>query len=68
MQCDIPQPERLLRVGEVLRRVPVSKSTWWNWVKNGAAPAPVRIGGNVTCWREAEIAAFVAGASAKAAP
>lgn len=38
--------------------VPVSRSTWWQWVQDGKTPAPVRVG-RCTFWREQEIRAFV---------
>lgn len=60
MQSNTPQPERLLRVRGVLARVPVSKTTWWNWVRDGYAPKPLRIGENVTCWTESSIDDFIA--------
>jgi prophage regulatory protein len=59
MQSNSPQPEHLLRVRDVVVRVPVSKSTWWAWVRKGYAPRPIRVGENVTCWRESEINAFI---------
>jgi hypothetical protein len=40
------------------RPFPVSKSTWWKWVKDGLAPAPVHIGGR-TFWVAEEIIAFI---------
>jgi predicted DNA-binding transcriptional regulator AlpA len=36
--------ESLLRLNEVLRRFPVSKSSWWLGVKERRYPAPVKIG------------------------
>jgi prophage regulatory protein len=48
--------ERLIRLPEVLRRIPVSKSTWWKGVKEGQYPKPVKLSPRVTCWRESDIA------------
>lgn len=60
MKDDLTQaPAVLLRLGQVLRRVPVSRATWWRWCRIGYAPAPVRIGENVTCWRGSDIDAFI---------
>lgn len=53
------EPERLLRVRDVLRRIPVSKATWWRWVHQGYAPRASKIGGNITCWRGSDIDAFI---------
>jgi predicted DNA-binding transcriptional regulator AlpA len=51
--------DRLLRLPEVLERVPVGRSTWWKWVKNGHAPSPVKIGPRTTAWRESDLNAFI---------
>jgi prophage regulatory protein len=47
--------EKLLRLSEVLKRFPVSKSSWWLGVKENRYPAPVRIGARAVAWSEAEI-------------
>ena len=31
--------------------IPVSKSTWWNGVKEGRFPQPVKLGSRTTAWR-----------------
>lgn len=54
-------PNRLLRLWEVLQLVPVKKSTWWLWCKQGKAPAPVHLGTRVTAWRYADVIAFIQG-------
>lgn len=46
--------DRLVRLKEVLGLIPVSKSTFWNWVASGRAPAPIRLG-RCTCWRLSDI-------------
>ncbi len=47
--------EALLRLTEVLRRFPVSKSSWWLGVKERRYPAPVKIGRRAVAWSEREI-------------
>jgi prophage regulatory protein len=47
--------EALLRLNEVLRRFPVSKSSWWLGVKERRYPAPVKIGRRAVAWSEVEI-------------
>lgn len=47
---------RFLRLPQVLARIPVSKSTWWAGVRTGRYPAAVKLGPNVTAWRESDIA------------
>lgn len=46
---------RLVRLKVVLDRIPVSKSTWWEGVKSGKFPKPVKLGARLTCWRESDI-------------
>lgn len=44
-----------LRLPEVLKRIPVSKSTWWAGVRAGRYPQPIHIGLRITAWREEDI-------------
>lgn len=39
--------------------VPVSRSTWWNGVKDGRYPQPVKLGPKVTAWRVEDIRRFL---------
>ena len=40
----------------ILAVIPVSKSTWWNGVKSGRYPQPVRtLGKRITAWRVEDI-------------
>ncbi len=41
---------------------PVSKSTWWEGVKNGRFPKPHKLGPRITAWRVEDILALVEGA------
>ncbi len=50
---------RLPQVLAPLGPIPVSKSTWWEGVRTGRFPAPVKIGG-VTAWRVEDIHALIA--------
>jgi prophage regulatory protein len=50
--------KRYLRLWQVLERIPVSKSTWWNGVKVGIFPKSVKLSPRVTVWREEEIDAI----------
>ena len=52
-------PPRLLRLAEVLHRVLVGKSSWWNGVREGRFPQPVKLGPRTTAWREADIDALI---------
>lgn len=35
--------------------IPVSKSTWWQGVKDGRFPKPVKLGAKTTAWRVEDI-------------
>lgn len=48
-----------LRLPEVLKLIPVGKSTWWVGVKDGRFPAPVYLGPRITAWRVEDIKAFI---------
>lgn len=42
--------------------VPVRKSAWWDGVKAGRFPKPVKLGPRVTAWRVEDIRALIASA------
>jgi prophage regulatory protein len=39
--------------------IPVSKSTWWNGVKSGRFPKPIKLGPRITAWRVEDIRALI---------
>ena len=39
--------------------IPVSKSTWWQGVKDGRFPTPVKLGVKTTAWRVEDIRALI---------
>lgn len=47
-----------LKLPDVLRLFPVSRTTWYGLIKIGAAPAPVKIGVG-SFWQETDITAFL---------
>lgn len=51
--------KRLLRLQEVLNRVPISKSSWWEGCRTGRFPQPIKIGPRTTVWRAEDIDAFI---------
>lgn len=48
-----------VRLPKVLSVIPVSKSTWWNGIKEGRFPKPTKIGPRVSAWRVEDIRALV---------
>lgn len=49
-----------VRLPEVLKIFPVSKSTWWAGVKDGRYPKPVKLGPKITAWRVQDIKELIA--------
>lgn len=63
-----PLPETgLLRIAQICGDpkagippiIPVCRTSWWNGVKAGKYPAPVRLGLRTTCWRAEDIRRIV---------
>ena len=44
-----------LRLPDVLRLIPVSKSSWWLGIQRGVYPKPVKLSARTTAWRVADI-------------
>lgn len=40
---------------EIPALIPVCKSTWWNGVKSGRFPKPIKLGSRITVWRVKDI-------------
>jgi prophage regulatory protein len=68
-QTELTQP-RLLRLKQIIGDpsanppippiVPVSKSTWWDGVRTGRFPKPVKtLGERITSWRSEDIAQLI---------
>lgn len=50
------KPTRLLRLPEVLQRIPYKKTRFFELVREGRLPKPVRLpGGRATAWPESQI-------------
>jgi prophage regulatory protein len=39
--------------------IPVSKSTWWDGIRKGRYPAPVKLGPRITAWSVEDIRALI---------
>jgi prophage regulatory protein len=39
--------------------IPVSKSTWWQGIRSGRFPKPVKLGPRITAWRVEDIRALL---------
>ena len=56
LNCDC-----LLKVGQILTIIPVSRAGWWAGVREGRFPQPLKLGPRTTCWRSADILKLVTG-------
>lgn len=39
--------------------LPISRSTWWEGVRTGRFPAPVKLGPRITAWRVEDIRSLI---------
>lgn len=49
-----------VRLPDILRLIPVSRSTWWSGVREGRFPASVKLARRVTAWRVEDIRELIA--------
>jgi prophage regulatory protein len=56
---DESKDDRLLRLNEVLKLIPVCKSSWWKGIEAGIYPEPVKIGLRSVAWRYRDIKQLV---------
>jgi prophage regulatory protein len=52
-------PVRVLRTGQVLARLGISRTTLSDWVRRNNFPSPVELGPNSRGWLEHEVEAFL---------
>ena len=48
-----------LGLSQVLKLIPIGKTTWWNGVKSGKYPKSVKLSERVTAWRASDIHALI---------
>lgn len=53
------KPIRLLRLPQVLERIPVSKTTWYDGIKAGRYPSAIRLAPRTSAWLESDIEALI---------
>lgn len=49
----------LLRVNQILRFIPISRSSWWAGVKSGRYPKPFKLSARTTVWKSRDIMAII---------
>ena len=57
-----------VRLNLILQVFPVSKSTWWQGVKIGRFPQPVKLGPRTTAWKVDDIRQLIQRAEQASAP
>jgi prophage regulatory protein len=45
--------------------IPICRSSWWQGVKDGRFPRPIKLGPKTTCWRVEDIRALIEADSIK---
>ena len=50
------------------RPLPFGKSTWWEGVRTGRFPQPVKLGPRITAWRDEDIRELIAQFTPKRVP
>jgi prophage regulatory protein len=58
MQLSFPETG-FVRLNQVLAVIPVCKSSWWNGVKSGRFPKPVKISARCVAWKVEDIHALI---------
>ncbi|MBQ4568403.1 MAG: AlpA family phage regulatory protein [Desulfovibrio sp.] len=48
-----------LRLNQILKLFPISKSAWWKGCSTGRYPKPIKLGPRTTVWRADEIRSFI---------
>lgn len=48
-----------VRLDTILKIIPVGRTTWWNGVKSGRFPKPIKLGPRTTAWRTEDIRALI---------
>jgi len=52
--------EGFMRLSAILQVIPIGKTTWWEGVKRGRFPKPVKLSSNVTAWHAEDIRNLIA--------
>ncbi|TVM30534.1 helix-turn-helix transcriptional regulator [Oceanidesulfovibrio marinus] len=51
--------EGFIRLPQVLQVLPIGKTSWWEGIKKGYYPAPVKLGPRTTAWKVEDIRALI---------
>ena len=64
MMYNIPETG-FLRLPQVLSVIPVGKTTWWEGVRSGRYPKPVKLSPRCTAWLAEDIRELIKGIAGK---
>ena len=53
-----------VRLDTILKLIPVGRTTWWNGVKSGRFPKPIKLGPRTTAWRVEDIQELISQSTA----
>lgn len=48
-----------VRLADVLKVIPVSKTTWWKGIQTGRFPKPIKLSERTTAWHVADIRSLI---------
>lgn len=57
-----PRSEQLLRLNQIVGKdgiLPISRATFYELVKRGTLPKPIKLAARISCWRKADILDFI---------
>ena len=55
----IPSGESLIKLTVVLQRFPVSRSKWYQGIKDGIYPAAIKLGPRASAWKNSDISTLI---------
>ena len=58
-QSNPDSSNQLLRLPEVLKRFPVSRTSWYDGIDLGLYPAPLRLGKRTVAWRASDLESVI---------
>jgi predicted DNA-binding transcriptional regulator AlpA len=64
---DIPETG-FLRLAQVLSIIPLGKTCWWEGVRSGRFPRPVKLSARCTAWRAEDIRQLISDLSNQTPP
>jgi len=48
-----------MRLSDVLKVIPIGKTTWWDGIKTGRFPKPIKLGKRTTAWKAEDIRSLI---------